>query len=88
MRVADEGTRPGSRACARGPRTPAIAQANGSTEEALCAQFRRAIDSIDAAARRGGSIQHMEDRRTAAASSSRSGRNSVANFSRRSSLHS
>lgn len=43
------------------PRTPAIAQANGSAEEALCAQIDRAIESIDAAARRGGTIQYMED---------------------------
>ena len=43
------------------PRTPAIAQANGSAEEVLCAQIDRAIEAIDAAARRGGTIQYMED---------------------------
>ena len=43
------------------PRPPAIAQANGSVEEALCAQIDRAIERIDAAARKGGTIQYMED---------------------------
>ena len=43
------------------PRPSAIAQANGSGEEALCAQIDRSIESIDAAARKGGTIQYMED---------------------------
>ena len=43
------------------PRTPAIAQANGTVEERLCAEIDRAIEAVEAAARRGGSIQYMED---------------------------
>ncbi|HET9025588.1 MAG TPA: hypothetical protein VFN64_13515 [Burkholderiaceae bacterium] len=30
-------------------------------DEVLCAQFSRAIESIDAAARKGGTVRYMED---------------------------